>query len=390
MYDIEQLRKSEFPSSSEYVYFNHASISPLPARTRQLMEEALQQLSEQPMSFFMKALMPVSEQLTQEIAAYINAQSAQEIVPVPSTSAGLSAIARSVEWQPGDNVLFCEIEFPSNAYPWLSLERMGVEVRQVPAVDGGLTLEALAPLVDERTRLVAASAVQFFTGHRTNLSAIGAFCKERDILFVVDAIQAIGHMKIDVEAMHIDVLATGGQKSLFSVPGIGFMYVRSGVCSQLQPVPIGPNATRDYVHWLNYDLTPLPGAPRFGMGSWDAVGWYGLQGSISLLNELGVENIDRHTTALAAEAIAMLQRLGFEVVSLPGQGPIVTFKPGLSSEQTDQLVMALAEKQVSVVKHLDPAGEPHIRLSFHAYNTNEELHCFEERFVEAYKEIAEG
>src|SRR5690606_31424514 len=110
----------------------------------------------------------VSEQLTQEIAAYINAQSAQEIVPVPSTSAGLSAIARSVEWQPGDNVLFCEIEFPSNAYPWLSLERMGVEVRQVPAVDGGLTLEALAPLVDERTRLVAASAIQFFTGHRTN------------------------------------------------------------------------------------------------------------------------------------------------------------------------------------------------------------------------------
>jgi selenocysteine lyase/cysteine desulfurase len=112
VYDIEQLRKLEFPSSSEQVYFNHASISPLPMRTRKLMEEALHQLSGQPMTFFMKALMPVSEQLTQEIAAFINAQSAQEIVPVSSTSAGLSAIARAIDWKPGDNRSFLRDRVP--------------------------------------------------------------------------------------------------------------------------------------------------------------------------------------------------------------------------------------------------------------------------------------
>jgi cysteine desulfurase / selenocysteine lyase len=116
------------------------------------------------------------------------------------------------------------MEFPSNAFPWMTLPSPGVEARIVPA-DGGLTLETLIPYVDERTRVVAASAIQFFTGHRTNLAAIGAFCRQRGILFVVDAIQAIGHMALDVQRMKIDVLASGGQKSLLSLPGIGLLYV---------------------------------------------------------------------------------------------------------------------------------------------------------------------
>lgn len=387
MYDVQKLRRDEFPLSEEYLYFNHASISPLPARTRERMAEAVQRLSQHPMKFFVETLMPLTEQLMTEIASYINATSAEEIVPVTSTSSGLSAIANAIEWRPGDNVLFCEIEFPSNAYPWLSLQRKGVEVRKVPAVEGGLTLDALAPLVDENTRLVAASAIQFFSGHRTNLAAVGAFCHARDILFVVDAIQAIGHMPIDVQAMHIDALSSGGQKSLLAAPGIGFLYVRGDLCSQLEPAPIGPNATQDFMHWLDYDLTPRPGAARFAMGTWDVVGWYGLASSLELLQELGVANIDRHTSTLAAEAIAMLQRRGFEIVTPAGHGPIVTFQSGLSSEQTDRIVALLDEECVSVVKHLDADGEPHIRLSFHAYNTSDELRRFETLFEEVYERV---
>jgi cysteine desulfurase / selenocysteine lyase len=188
--------------------------------------------------------------------------------------------------------------------------------------------------------------------------------------------------------MGIDVLASGGQKSLLAAPGAGFMYVREGVCSQLQPLPIGPNATQDYLHWLRYDLTPLPGASRFMMGTLDVVGWIGLGESIALLRELGLENIDRHTTALSAEAIAILERQGFEQLSLPGHGPIVTFRSGLSSEKTDALVAALLEQKITVVKHLDSDGIPHVRLSFHAYNTREELHCFDAALRQAMERIA--
>lgn len=390
MYDINALREAEFPLSKTEIYYNHASISPLPRRTRRRMQAVLDRMSDQPWTFFMEEGMAITESLKEELAAYVNANGPQEIVNIPSTSSGISAVANAIDWQAGDNVLFCEVEFPSNAYPWLSLERRGVDVRQVPARDGGLTLEALAPLVDEHTRLVAASAIQFLTGHRTNLTAIGAFCRGKDVLFLVDAIQAIGHMPIDVQNMHIDVLATGGQKSLLATPGTGFMYVRDGVCAQLAPMPVGPNATQDFMHWLDYDLTLRPGAERFSMGSSNIVGWIGMQESVRLLQELGLENIDRHTTALAAEAIAMLERLGLEVISPPGHGPIVTFRPGLSEARTDALVGALLAASVTAVKHLDAGGTPHVRLSFHAYNTREELRRFEEILRRCLDKIAGG
>lgn len=388
VYDIDALRREEFPLSETEIYFNHASISPLPTRTRRRMQEVVGELAKQPWSYFMKEGAAASEGLTNALVEMYNAEGPDQIVPISSTSNGLSAIALAVDWQPGDNVVFCEVEFPSNAYPWLSLERLGVEARLAPAVNGGMSLEALAPLVDERTRVVAASAIQFLSGHRTNLKAVGAFCKERDIIFVVDAIQAAGHIPIDLQAMNIDVLASGGQKSLLAAPGAGFMYVREGVCGQLRPLPIGPNATQDFLHWLNYDLTPMPGASRFSMGTWDVVGWIGLGESIGLLRELGMENVERHTVALAAEAIAMLQRMGFEVITPPGHGPIVTFRSGLSAEKTEALVNFFAENHVSVVRHLDASGEPHVRLSFHAYNTREEIHCFETMLKQGLDHIA--
>jgi selenocysteine lyase/cysteine desulfurase len=301
-----------------------------------------------------------------------------------TTSAGLNAVAQAIAWQPGDNVLFCDVEFPANAYPWLSLARDGVEARLVPATDGGLTLAALEPYVDDRTRVIAASAIQFFTGHRTDLTAVGRFCQERGILFVVDAIQAIGHMAIDVQAMHIDVLACGGQKSLLALPGQGFLYVRQAVAEQLRPRFIGSNATVDYLHWLKYDTTPAVAAQRFMSGTLNIPGIVAVVESLGLIRELGVENIDRHTRALSDRATAVLTHLGYRVLSpQPAQGPIVTFAVDLSSEEADALVAALARQHVALVKHLDKEGNAYLRLSFHCYNTFEEI----ERFGEILEEM---
>lgn len=390
MYDLNQLRAEEFPLSEREIYFNHAAISPLPARTRARMASVVDSLHEQPANFFMEEGLALGEGVRRDAASLVNAALPREIEPISTTSAALNAVAQAIPWEAGDNVVFCEIEFPSNAYPWMSLERDGVEVRMAPPTGGGLTLEGLAPLVDERTRVVAASAIQFFTGHRTNLAAIGAFCRERDILFVVDAIQAIGHMAIDVQTMHVDVLATGGQKSLLAAPGTGFLYVRDAVAGRLYPRGIGPNACRDYEEWLDYDLTPRPGAARFAMGTPNVVGLASLQESLGLLLELGVENVDRHVTALAAEAIAMLERLGYEVISLPGHGPIVTFRPDLSTDEADALVETLGQQRITVSRRSDAAGVPHVRLSLHAYNTSEELARFEQAWCDAYAALHAG
>jgi selenocysteine lyase/cysteine desulfurase len=329
------------------------------------------------MRFWVSEGMGMYTAFQKELAAFINADSPQEIVPVNTTGSALNAVAQSILWERGDNLIFCEVEFPSNAYPWMSLERDEVQTRCVPAVNGGLTLEGVAAVADDRTRMVAVSAIQFFTGHRTDLAAIGAFCREKGILFVVDAIQAIGHIPFDVQVLGIDVLASGGQKSLLAAPGTGFMYVRDSVAETLRPRMIGANATRDYLHWLSYDLTPLPGAQRFANGTPNLVGMFSVVESLSLLRELGVENIDRHTSGLSRYACARLIDRGYGVITPADRlGPIVTFRTGVDDTATDELVKFLAGRNVSVVKHLDTYATPHVRLSFHCYNTTEEIDRF--------------
>ena len=374
MYDIESLRREEFPASTNLTYLNHAGISPLPQRTKREVQSAIERLSEDPNAFFGKYALPAFVSLQESLASFINANSPSEIVYSTTTSAALNAVAQAIDWRPGDNILFCDQEFPSNAYPWMSLSRDGVESRRVPSENGGLTLRQVETHADDRTRAVTVSAIQFFSGHRADLVAIGRFCRERNILFIVDAIQAIGHMVFDVQAMNIDILATGGMKSLLALPGAGFIYVRDGVSSKMNPRLIHGNSTVDYLHWLDYDLTPQPGAARLSSGTTNVPGVLSIGASLTLLNDLGPANIDKHTTALIHYAIDNLTNEGYEVVtSKDTSGPIATFRSPFDSDTTDRLIQFLSDRQVVVCKHLDAGTSAYIRASVHCYNTTTDI-----------------
>lgn len=379
VYDLETLRRTEFPLSASISYLNHASISPLPQRSAQTVQHCVQQMSNNASAFFMSQVFPLFETFMQKVADFINAPAPLDICPITSTSAGLNAIANAIEWQPGDKVVFCDVEFPSNAFPWMSLENRGVHCDIVPAHNGTLTIDTLNRVVDSRTRLVAVSAIQFFTGARADLMALGRFCQERNILFVVDAIQAIGHMEIDVQDMNIDVLATGGQKSLLALTGAGFLYVRREPCQAMRPIPIGPNATEGWEHWLDYGLTPREGATRFMSGTPNVPGLFSINSSIDLLNELGRNNIDQHTTTLMSWLMDELDVSGYRILT-PRQngylGPIVTFQYSESMEKTADMVTTMAQQNVMVTKHLDAAGAPYLRVSAHCYNTESDIQHF--------------
>jgi len=374
MFDLAQLRREEFPFSADLTYLNHAAIAPLPTRSKREIQQAVEGLSNNPSDYFTRHGLPGLEAMAVRAARHINAAAPAEIVAATSTSAALNAVAQAIEWRPGDNILFCDVEFPANAYPWLSLTRDGAASRCVPAQNGGLTLDRVRDFADEHTRAVAVSAVQFLSGQRADLAGIGRFCHENGLLFIVDAIQAIGHIPIDVQAMHIDVLATGGQKSLLSLPGVGFLYVRQAVAEQMRPRLIHSNATADYIHWLAYDLTPLPGAARFSSGTPNMAGVMGMNVSLSLLAELGTANIDAHTMGLTRYGAEKLVAAGYEIITpLDAAGPILTFCSPFDSATTDRLIQYLAERQVVVGKHLDTEGNAYVRLSFHAYNVPAEI-----------------
>ncbi len=378
-YDVEALRENEFPLSKEFTYLNHASISPLPQRAEKAAHEAITHLANNAFAFWGEQVVPIFNQFLEEGRRYLNASETNEICPITSTSAGLNAVANAIQWREGDQVILCDVEFPSNVYPWLAQERHGVEVKIVPAQHGTLTVELLEREVTSRTRLIAVSAVQFFTGAKANLHALGEFCRQHDILFAVDAIQAIGHMPINVEAMHIDILASGGQKSLMALTGVGLLYVRRSAADKMIPSSIGPNATEDWEFWLHYNPKPLEGAHRFMSGTLNVPGLFTVVESLRLFEELGREHIDAYTTALSTLAIEKLVEKGFTVLTPYASqyhGPIVTFQYATSIEETDAFIQKLAQQNIVVTRHLNAKGEPFIRLSIHCYNNEQDIETF--------------
>lgn len=384
-YDLDDLR-ALFPVTRELTYLNHASISPLPDPVRQMIRAASDRLAGNPASLFVGTpgdpLSSLFTSFSAEIAGLINAASLHEVVGTVSTSAALNAVAQSIVWQPGDNIVLAEVEFPSNVYPWMVLARRGVECRLAPSPEGGLTVEGLDRLVDDHTRMVTVSAVQFLSGFRADLAALGDYCAARNILFCVDAIQAIGHIPIDVQALHIDILATGGQKSLLAVPGQGFLYVRDAVAEAMQPGIVGANGVQDWEHWLRYDLTPSKGAQRLLMGTPNLIGMAAVLASVGLLRDLGVANIDAWTQHLSQAAMSDLIARGYVVVTphTPGRyGPIVTFRApdvrdlGAAEAQAVAWMRQLSEQGIVLTKHWDAAKVPHLRISTHCYNTEQEV-----------------
>ncbi|HVO43215.1 MAG TPA: aminotransferase class V-fold PLP-dependent enzyme [Aggregatilineales bacterium] len=383
-YDLDEVRQA-FPITRHLTYLNYASISPIPLPARQAMDTVADLLTSDPTSLYEPGSPwdDIRGTFPTEVAGLINAAHPEEVVGVVSTSAGLNAIAQAIDWQPGDNIIFTDVEFPSNAYPWMVLDRRHpVECRLAPPDCGGASVEGLEPLVNRHTRLIAVSAVQFLTGHRTDLRGLGAFCRERGILFAVDAIQAAGHIPIDVQAMQIDILAAGGQKSLMGLPGQGFLYVRDEVCERMRPGYIGPNATADYEHWLHYDLTPREGALRFMMGTPNLVGMVVLIESIRFLRRLGLPDIDAWTRHLSQIALEDLAGRGYNVITPtdPARlGPIVTFRVGdpddlqAADAQAVAMLDYLRANRIRIAKHWDARGLPHLRISSHCYNTEDEV-----------------
>jgi cysteine desulfurase/selenocysteine lyase len=387
-YDLRAVRDL-FPIAGQITYLNHASISPLPRPTEKAMLDAITQLARDPGKFFIPkpGEMDFFTTFSTAVCQLIRAEHVREVVGIQSTSLGINIVAQAIPWEPGDNVMFCDVEFPSNVYPWMVLERRGVECRIVPADHGGASVAAFADFVDERTRVITVSAVQYLTGHRTDLTALGEFCRERGILFVVDAIQAVGHMPIDVWAMHIDALVTGGQKSLMGPPGQGFLYVRDEVAATMQPVIVGPNATQDWMHWAKYDLTPREGAFRLMTGTSNIAGMVGVIASMQFLRDLGLAHIDAWTNHLSQLALETLAAQGYTPITPtdPARlGPITTFRIGdpdpddpASIEAANQRALALmdylADHHVRVTKHWDRNRVPHLRISTHCYNTEEDI-----------------
>ncbi len=364
-------RQALFPVTSAYAYFNHAGVGPVPAPVAWAVHEALDALSRRG-SLEMDGRQPESAARTR-FARLINV-APETIAFTKNVSDSFVTIAQGLDWRAGDNVVTIACEFPANVYPWLNLAEQGVETRFAPVVDGRAPLEGIAALIDERTRLVAISFVEFSTGMRNDVAAIAQLAHAVGAFCAADGIQGLGVLRLDATAAEIDFLGSGSAKWLLSPAHLGLLYVRPSVLPQLRVARRGWRSFTTPFDFFTYDQPLREDAGRLEGGSNNWIAQVMLGAALDLLESAGTERIEARTLALAQSLRDGLRERGYQVTSplAPAErSQIVTI--GWGAERDDAAATAVVERLAAEAQVVISARNGQLRISPHFYNTEDEI-----------------
>lgn len=356
-----------FPITESYVFLDHAGVGPVSVRAIQSVQKFLEEASTQS-SFIYDDWMERVDGIRKKCSELIRSNS-DEIAFIKNTSHGISIVASGLDWERGDNVLVYEKEFPSNIYPWLNLEKNGVEVRFIKSRDDGeIYIDDIKNLADSKTRLISMSSVQFTSGFRIDLNALGNFCKQNGIYFFVDAIQSLGVVPMDVKECGIDFLAADGHKWMISPEGTGFFYCSGGVSKSINPSLVGWKSIVNEGEYEKINFSLKGNALKFEEGSINVMGVLALGASLELLLEVGVENIKQEVQRLGDEIIKGALDRDFFVKTPKDKnkrGGIIVFSGNFDSVDLKQKL-----QQLNIMVNARGGG---LRVSPHFYNSDDDI-----------------
>lgn len=365
-----ELRAREYPRARTDVYLNTASYGPLPLSACNAIHEFHLERNQ---AALRDPDLERPQHLARSLSAkLINAHS-DEIALVPNTNVGLN-IAASAVWQKARDrlVLIQDREFPANIYPWLALRSQGMRVQKIGVDDHGLPQEErlLERIHSGDVGAVSIAFVQFASGFRANLKAIGEACRANGTIFIIDAIQGAGVLPLDVRECQPDFIACGGQKWLCSPWGSGFAYVRREWIDRFMleyPGWLAYQATQDFTQLTDYGTDPLDTAMRFEVGSIAVQDFVGLNAALGLLLELGIPEIWQYLQSLQRPVLDWARCNGVEVSSAIEDGrrsAIICVRP----DNADAAHAAIAQAGIRCSQR-----EGAIRISPHWYNTTDDV-----------------
>ncbi len=358
--------RNEFPVTRRWAYLDHAAVSPLAEPARAALVAWADDTAAEGRAAWGRWQDRVEE--TRGRAARLLTADPTDIAFIKNTSEGIAFVAEGLDWRPGDNVVTSADEYPSNLYPWMNLAGRGVEVRPVPSRDGRVLVDDLRAAIDGRTRLLTLSFVEYATGYRNDLDAVGALCRERGILFFVDAIQGLGVFPLDVRRTPVDFLAADGHKWLLGPEGAGIFCVRRELVDRLHAVEVGWNSVVHAHDFSRVELHLKPHVGRWESGTLNVGGIAALGASLGLLLELGTDAVGARVLELTDRLCERARGAGLGVFSSrrPGEASGIVSLTGLADPAA---AVRRCRADGVIVNHR--AGR--LRVSPHAYNSFDEI-----------------
>ncbi|WP_035847541.1 aminotransferase class V-fold PLP-dependent enzyme [Kitasatospora azatica] len=301
-----------------------------------------------------------------------------------SATHAYSKALSAIDFQPGDVILTTRNDFISNQIAFLALRRrFGVEIVHAPDhPDGsGVDVAAMAALMrSRRPRLVAATHVPTNSGLVQPVAEIGRYCRELDLLYLVDACQSVGQYELDVEEIGCDFLTATCRKFLRGPRGSGFLYVSDRVLGEgYEPLFIDMYGAR----WTEPgEYRPVDTAARFEEWEFPYATVLGSAAAVRYALRVGLEPISRRTPALGGQLRDRLAAIpGVRVLDGgPAPAALVTFaidgwqpQPFKAAMDARGINSALSFREFAQYDFADKAVDWCLRLSPNYYNTEEEV-----------------
>ena len=361
--------RSHFPVTKRWAFFDHAAVSPLPDTAIAAVEEYSRNMTENGVADIMRWVDRYAT--VRELARrMVNAPSIEDITFVPSTTMGINFIAEGFPWQAGDNVILASEEYPSNQYPWMNQQYRGVEVRSVKSRGNRVEVDDLVAAMDDRTRVLAISYVEFASGFRNDLDRLGEACRERNIFFFVDAIQGLGAFPLDVQKTLIDALAADGHKWMLGPEGAGFAYIRREWVERLHPIGVGSSSVVNPLDYSHIDFTLKPHAGRWEGGAMNTPGLTMMGESLQLLLDAGIENVSKRILELTDQLCDKTLSAGLTVFSSRDGNDRSGIVSIIAPNGIDPKEMVQRCRDAGVIIN---ARGGRLRVSPHAYNIEAEI-----------------
>jgi cysteine desulfurase/selenocysteine lyase len=353
------------------VYLNYGGVAPLGASTILEMVKFLAHFYFRgPRSALLKyeGLIPL---LAQEVAKLINCDP-DEVTYLKNTSEGIIIAAESLPLVPGDEVLVMRLEYPANLIPWMKKKYDGIQVRVIDGPDTRTAFNTLIDSINDRTKAIAISWVQFYDGYIIDLEKLSAICKSKGIYLVLDAVQIVGTRTVDLKRFHADILMCGGHKHIMSVIGSGFLYINKNTLPRLKVFKAGIRSVKSF-NSDGFILKETTG--RLEDGTPNLMGIAALYHRIKKINEMGVDFIQRKSLERLTYYKDALRKNNIEFYDYEFQGnlisvPVKNAKGFIAFLEKNRLFARVIEGKI-------------VRISFSYKSSKKDVH----RFIELHQEF---